>query len=192
MTSPVEIYTDGSAIRNPGPAGTAYILRWYIPKENELPETKELEFIKGFRLSTNSRMEIMGALEGLTQFNTMYRQGTFGESGQVNLFSDSEYLCNAVNKRWLDAWQSRNWMTSGYGGKPAKPVANRDLWERLLAIMSQIRSLGINITFTHVMGHNGDPMNERADALARSAAENNSNQNIDTAYEQSKTQTQWK
>lgn len=182
MVAPVEIYTDGSAIRNPGPAGFGYIIRWYVPKENELPETKELSNSKGFRLSTNSRMEIMGVLEALNEFKTEYRKNTFGDSGQVNVFSDSEYVCNSINKRWIDKWQTNNWMTSGYNGQAPKSVANRDLWEKMLQITGEIRSMGITVTFNWVKGHNGDPMNERCDQLANTAASSQP-QAIDEVYE---------
>lgn len=183
----VDIYTDGSAIRNPGPSGAAYVMQWYEsdPNTNSLPVPKQLMGSTGYRLSTNSRMEIMGVINGLTAFYEKVANSEFAGVGQCTIKSDSEYVCNAINLGWLDRWQKNNWMTAAFQGRASKPVSNRDLWDMLLILMDQIRNNGINITFTHVKGHNGDPLNEKADELAQAAASDAATQKIDEEYEKS-------
>lgn len=183
----VEVYTDGSALHNPGPAGAAYIIHWYVQNENDLPEEKELIGSRGFRHSTSQRMEQTAAIDGLNEFIQQANKNGFGEKpSQLNLYSDSEYVCKAINNRWIDRWLQNNWMTAGYQGSQPKPVANKDLWEKLLASMNQIRRMGVNLVFNHVTGHSGVPLNERCDELARSAASDTQNHQIDEVYERSR------
>lgn len=181
-TLPVEIFTDGSAISNPGPAALAYIIKYYIDKENDMPEAKEIEFAQGFRYSTNNRMEIMAGIYALKKVISLVEDGTLSETRQVNLATDSEYFCKAVNQNWLSKWQSNNWMTSGFGNKKPSPVKNKDLWEQLIDIQIQLRNKSITLVMTHVPGHSGVEYNERCDELARNAA-NGSELIKDEAYE---------
>ena len=139
---PVQIYADGACLGNPGPGGYGAIARY---------EGKEKEFSGGFRLTTNNRMEILGviaALEALTRPCT------------VTVVTDSLYVRDAIEKRWLANWKRNGWRTAG-----KTPVKNRDLWERLDGLLGRHK-----VTFTWVRGHNGHPENERCDALARAAA----------------------
>lgn len=102
--------------------------------------------------STNNRMELMAAIEGLAAAPA---------GSDVRLVTDSSYLAKAITDDWLGAWQKRGWRTAG-----KKPVANRDLWERLLAQMARHHAVRPQL----VRGHAGHDLNERADRLAQDAA----------------------
>ncbi len=139
----VTIYTDGACSGNPGPGGYGTVLQYTDPKG----VLHEREYSEGFPETTNNRMEIMAACVGLEKLT---------RSCTVDLYSDSQYLCNAVNEHWLDGWKKADFRR----GK-ANEVKNIDLWERLLAAMK-----GHQVTFHWVKGHAGNPGNERCDRLA--------------------------
>ena len=100
--------------------------------------------------TTNNRMELMAAAEALEGLS---------EPCRAAIHSDSAYLVNAFNDRWIDGWQRRGWKKSD-----KKPVLNRDLWERLIAQNGRHE-----VQWVKVKGHAGIPMNERADGLAVNA-----------------------
>lgn len=102
--------------------------------------------------STNNRMELMAAIEGLA---------AVPDGSTVDLITDSSYLAKAITEDWLGSWQRRGWRTAG-----KKPVANRDLWERLLVQIARHQE----VTPRLVRGHAGHDLNERADRLAQDAA----------------------
>jgi ribonuclease HI len=102
--------------------------------------------------STNNRMELTAAIEGLR---------AIPDGSEVDLVTDAAYLAHALEKGWLRSWQRNGWITSA-----RKPVANRDLWEQLIAEMGRMR----HIRPVLVRGHAGHPANERADRLAQAAA----------------------
>lgn len=102
--------------------------------------------------STNNRMELTAAIEALRVVE---------KSSAVELVTDSRYLADAINKNWIDGWRRRGWKTASGGD-----VANRDLWEQLIAQIDRVGPLRI----TWVRGHNGHEANERADRLAQEAA----------------------
>lgn len=135
----VTIYTDGACRGNPGPGGWGAILRF---------GQHERELSGGERETTNNRMELRAALEGMRALT---------ESCQVTLFTDSEYLKRGITE-WLPNWKRRNWRRKG--GK----LANVDLWMKL---DEEIERHQVN--WRWVRGHAGHPMNERADRLARRA-----------------------
>lgn len=180
-TMPVEIYTDGSCIKNPGPGGIAYIIRFYEESEG-IPTPQVTEHNQGFRLTTNNRMEILAAIYGITEVISKINNQTFEGVGQINLYTDSEYLANAINQGWLSRWIQNNWMTSGFRGAAPKPVKNKDLWEQVTGLQDQLKQMGLNFTIHHVKGHNGDEFNEKADKLAV-AASTGTNHIIDEVYE---------
>ena len=145
----VQIYTDGSARGNPdGPGGYGTVLH-YTDVKGELHVR---EYSQGYVRTTNNRMELMAAIVGLEALN---------RPCEVELYSDSQYLGNAFNQRWIENWQKKNWKR----GKN-EPVKNVDLWKRLLAAKAPH-----NVKFIWVRGHNGHPQNERCDALATAAAD---------------------
>ncbi len=141
MIKQIEIYTDGACSGNPGPGGWGAILMYKGHK-------KELSGYADD--TTNNRMELMAAIEALQALT---------EPCDVRLYTDSAYLCDAFNKRWLQAWQRNGWVTS-----KKDPVLNRDLWEKLLEL-SEDHSL----TLVKVPGHADNDYNNRCDALARGA-----------------------
>ncbi len=145
----VEIYTDGAARGNPdGPGGYGTVLR-YIDGKGQLHE-KELS--QGYYKTTNNRMELMAAIAGLEALKT---------SCDVKLYSDSKYLVDAFNLKWIDGWIKKDWKRS-----KNEPVKNPDLWKRLLRAME-----GHKVSFIWVKGHDGNPLNERCDTLATTAAD---------------------
>ena len=145
----VDIYTDGAARGNPeGPGGYGVVLH-YLDKEGNLYE-KELS--GGYKKTTNNRMELMAAIRGLEALKTPC---------EVNLYSDSKYLVDAFNQKWIDSWIAKGWKR----GKN-EPVKNPDLWKRLLKVMESHK-----VNFIWVKGHNGHPLNERCDTLATLAAD---------------------
>lgn len=145
----VSIFSDGSSRGNPGPGGYGTILR-YIDTQGNVHE-KELS--QGFDVTTNNRMEILGAIAGLEALN---------RPCDVVLTSDSRYLIDAFNKGWIDNWQKKDWRKAD-----KKPVLNKDLWQRLLKAMAPHK-----VTFNWVEGHAGHAENERCDKLATEAADN--------------------
>ncbi|MCR4923944.1 MAG: ribonuclease HI [Lachnospiraceae bacterium] len=145
----VELYSDGAARGNPeGPGGFGCILR-YIDKKGSLHEK---EISRGYKKTTNNRMELLGVIAGLEALNT---------SCEVSVYSDSKYVTDSFNKGWIDKWQGNGWKTS-----KKDPVLNEDLWRRLLKAME-----GHRVTYNWVKGHDGNPCNERCDKLATGAAD---------------------
>lgn len=139
----VLIHTDGACLGNPGPGGYGAILAC---------QGREKELSAGFALTTNNRMEIravIAALESLTR------------SCNATVVTDSMYVRDAIEKRWLANWKRNGWKTAA-----KTPVKNRDLWMRLDALLARHQ-----VKFQWVRGHNGHPENERCDQLARQAAQ---------------------
>ncbi|MBQ8380731.1 MAG: ribonuclease HI [Clostridia bacterium] len=136
----VSLYTDGACRGNPGPGGWGAILVW---------GKYEKEMSGGERETTNNRMELTAAIEGLSALK---------EPCRVTLYSDSKYLTEAYLQEWIYAWEKESWR----GGK----VKNSDLWQRLLGL-TRIHS----VNFIWVKGHNGHAYNERCDALATAYAD---------------------
>ncbi len=150
----VVIYTDGGCIVNPGPGGYGVIL---------LYGGRRRELTAGFRLTTNNRMEILAAIKGLEALK---------KRCQVTIYSDSQYLVNAIEQGWARRWQENDWRRN----RKEKAV-NPDLWDRLLRLcdMHEVR-------FQWIRGHVGTTENERADELARESALGKS-LGIDELYE---------
>lgn len=138
----VTIYTDGSSLGNPGPGGWGAIL---------IRGDARKELSRGYQQTTNNRMEIRGVLHALEQLSRPCR---------VVIHTDSRYVCDAVEKRWLQNWVRNGWKTAG-----KKPVKNRDLWERLIAVLKTH-----DVRFSWIKAHAGHPENERCDTLAKAAA----------------------
>ena len=145
----VLVYTDGAARGNPGRGGYGAVLNYTAPSGKQ----HTLELSRGYERTTNNRMELLAvivALEALTR------------PCEVELHSDSQYVCNAFNQHWIDGWIRRGWKTAD-----KKPVKNVDLWKRLLAAKEPHR-----VRFLWVKGHAGHALNERCDELATTAADN--------------------
>lgn len=133
----VTIYTDGACSGNPGPGGWAAILQ-YGDKTRELSG--------GEAQTTNNRMELLAAISALTLLK---------EPCEVDLFTDSQYLCNAINKGWLKSWKLKGWK------RKEGELKNPDLWQRLDALLSTHA-----VTFHWVKGHADNKYNNRCDAMA--------------------------
>ena len=133
----VTMYTDGGASGNPGPGGYGTLLM-YGEHVKEMSE--------GFRLTTNNRMELLAVIVGL---EALTRDGV-----EVDVYSDSKYVVDAVEKRWMFGWEKK-----GY-----KDKKNPDLWQRFLRVYRRHQ-----VQFHWVKGHAGNPLNERVDAMAVAA-----------------------
>lgn len=184
ISKTIELYTDGSSLRNPGASGLGYLIRyWETPDEESMPEEKIIEGSQGFRLSTNNRMEITAAIYGIKAILSKVADGSFQGLTQINLSSDSEYFVKAITQKWLNKWQQNNWMTSGFQGSKPKAVKNKDLWEQVIELQNQLHLQKINLTVSHVDGHSGHEFNERADRLAVAGSNDAQNHLIDEGYE---------
>ncbi len=147
----INIYTDGAASGNPGPGGYGVILR-------SGQHYKELS--GGFRLTTNNRMELLAVIVGL--------QAIKSPGQQVTVYSDSKYVVDSVEKKWVFGW-----LKTGFKGKK-----NKDLWIRFLDIYKQHQ-----VGFVWIKGHNSHPENERCDQLAVAASKQTSTLAIDAPFE---------
>ena len=134
----VTLYTDGACSGNPGPGGWGAILIYGRHKK---------ELSGGEASTTNNRMELTAAIEGLAALN---------EPCQVELYSDSKYLVDGMTKGWAKSWRARGWVKSD-----KKPALNPDLWGRLLELCETH-----SVTFIWVKGHAENPFNNRCDELA--------------------------
>ncbi len=150
----VTIYTDGACIGNPGPGGYGAVLLYGEHRR---------ELSGGFQSTTNNRMEIMAAIAGLKALS---------QECDVTLYSDSQYLVDAISKGWAKRWQANDWMRN----KKERAV-NPDLWEELLALCQRH-----HVEFKWVRGHAGNAENERCDQLAVQAA-HQPNLALDDGYE---------
>ena len=144
----VTIFSDGASRGNPGPGGYGTVLIYVGPSGKE----HRLELSRGYKLTTNNRMELLGAIAGLEALTRPCR---------VELHSDSQYVVNAFNQHWIEGWRSRGWRTAN-----KQPVKNVDLWERLLHAMEPHE-----VRWVWVKGHAGNEHNERCDELATMAAD---------------------
>ena len=142
----VTIYTDGACSGNPGPGGWGAILRFRTAQK-----VYEKELSGGEANTTNNRMEMTALLEALRQLK---------EPCAIDLYSDSQYVINGLEKGWAKGWRARGWVKSD-----KKPALNSDLWAHLLDLCE-----GHTFHYNWVKGHAGHPENERCDELAVQAA----------------------
>ena len=152
MSHEVHIYTDGAAKGNPGPAGYGVVMEMV-----GTPYKKE--FYEGFRLSTNNRMELLAVIVGLEKLKN--------PKTKVLVVSDSKYVVDSVEKRWVFQWEKINF----------KAKKNPDLWMRFLKIYRKHQ-----VDFKWIKGHNNHPQNERCDQLAVMAS-GLPNLSVDAFYE---------
>jgi ribonuclease HI len=136
----VDLYTDGACSGNPGPGGWG-VLMVYGGHEREL--------MGGESATTNNRMELLAAINGLAALTRPM---------QVRIHTDSTYVKDGITQ-WIHKWKKNGWRTAD-----RKPVKNVDLWQRLDAALACHR-----VEWFWIRGHNGHPENERADRLARAA-----------------------
>ncbi|KAB7705751.1 ribonuclease HI [Plesiomonas shigelloides] len=152
MQKQIALFTDGSCLGNPGPGGYGIVLRYH---------QHEKQLSGGFRLTTNNRMELLAAIVGLE---------TLKEPCHVDLTTDSQYVRQGITS-WIHNWKKRGWKTAS-----KQPVKNADLWQRL-----DLAAARHDVAWHWVKGHAGHRENELCDQLARSAAENPTQD--DTGYQ---------
>lgn len=145
----VNIYTDGACRGNPGPGGYGVVLSY---KDQE-GQQFEKELSQGYQETTNNRMELLGVLRGLQSLK---------KPCKVTVFTDSQYIVNSFNQKWLEGWIKNNWRR----GPKKEAVKNSDLWKLILAAMETH-----DVTYVWVKGHDGHEQNERCDVLATTAAD---------------------
>lgn len=133
------VYTDGACSGNPGKGGWGVVL--------VMPDGTREERSGAYEHTTNNRMELRGVIEGLRMTP---------ESVPIVVTTDSQYVVHAFSKGWITAWRNKGWRTAS-----KKPVANRDLWEELVALYEHRE-----VSFAWVEGHAGHRENERCDQLA--------------------------
>lgn len=153
----IKLYTDGACKGNPGPGGYGCVLSAIV---NGQPF--ERKHSGGYRLTTNNRMELAAVIFGLMAVNG---------SHDIEIISDSKYVCDAFNQHWIDGWKKSNWK----GGK----LPNLDMWQTLNNLVTMQNS----VKFTWVKGHAGHPYNEECDRLAVCAAQDVANLQVDENYE---------
>ncbi|QKK02204.1 MAG: ribonuclease HI [Pseudomonadota bacterium] len=141
MSQTVHIWTDGACLGNPGPGGWGVLLRW---------NGQERELSGGEAETTNNRMELMAAIQGLESLKRPCR---------VILTTDSQYVRKGITE-WMVNWKRNGWKTAS-----KKPVKNAGLWQRLDRARQRHQ-----VAWDWVKGHSGHPENERADQLASEAA----------------------
>ena len=134
----VIIYTDGACSGNPGPGGWGAILRY---------KDTEKEISGGEKMTTNKRMELTAVISALELLK---------ESCEVELYSDSKYVIDALSQGWAESWRKKGWKRAD-----KKPALNPDLWEKLLDLVS-----AHEMTYHWVKGHSENEYNNRCDALA--------------------------
>ena len=149
----VIIYTDGAAKGNPGNGGFGVVL---------ISGKHRKEISEGFRLTTNNRMELLAVIIGIESLKS--------NKESVTVYSDSKYVVDAVNKKWVFGWEKKNF----------NKKKNPDLWIRFLKVFKKH-----NVIFIWIKGHSENIENERCDYLAVSAAEESSLK-VDSWYENSK------
>ncbi len=148
------IYTDGSALGNPGPGGYGILM---ILEDTNYKKS----FSEGFRHTTNNRMELKAVVEALKKIKW--------PDQKVIVVTDSTYVSNAINKGWLDNWKERKF----------KKIKNPDLWKQLAELLDKHR-----VEFWWTRGHNNHPENEYCDKLAKKAAKQPKHRlKIDKEYE---------
>lgn len=140
-SDPVVIYTDGGAINNPGPGGYGAVL---------LYKNKRKEISKGYRQTTNNRMELLACIKALQCFK---------ERKSIIIYTDSMYLVNGITKGWAKKWQKNKWMRN-----LTDRAENIDLWSKLLELTGFHQ-----VSFQWIRGHAGIPENEHCDQLVKKA-----------------------
>src|SRR6056300_631463 len=165
MTEEIDIYTDGSCLKNPGKGGWGIV----IVEDNKVTA----EYSKGYKHTTNSRMEMYAILMAL-------KYAEKNKSKIVNIKSDSNFIVQAINKNWLQNWVRKGWKKSGN-----EPVANADIWKPIYKLYTEL-SDEVEINFIKVKAHSGVEFNEEVDDLAKAAAMQDELHN-DKGYEGSDT-----
>lgn len=159
----IKLYTDGACSGNPGPGGWACILSTVLNNG----QVYEVKHSGGYRLTTNNRMELAAVIFGLSALN--------GGGHNVEIISDSKYVCDAFNQHWIDSWRKNGWR------KAKGSLPNADMWRTLWNLVSMQNS----VKFVWIKGHCTNKYNNECDRLAVYAIKDTQNHDIDINYEQS-------
>ena len=143
MKPKIKIYTDGACQNNPGKGGYGIVMRYIDQKGN----VHQKEFSKGFLKTTNNRMELLAVIDALNILK---------KPCEIELYSDSKYVVDAINQKWLDSWIKKNWKLN-----TTNPTKNIDLWKKYLEA-----SKAHDIKFIWVKGHAQNEFNNLCDKLA--------------------------
>lgn len=141
MSLRIEIFTDGACSGNPGKGGYGIVMK--VPEKNY-----EKRFSKGFRLTTNNRMELLAVIVALEKLKST--------ENDIHIYTDSKYVADAINQKWIFGWIKKGF----------KNVKNPDLWKRMVPLLKAHKT-----TFHWIKGHAGHPENEICDQLAVKAAQ---------------------
>lgn len=162
----IKIYTDGgcrgNSTRNMNNIGAyAYIV---LDSKDSTIETKS----EAFNNTTNNQMELLAVIKALESIKDIYNHN-------IHIYSDSKYVCDAINSKWIDSWLKNNWINS-----KKEPVKNKELWIMLINLLNYLSSNNSNnIAFNWVKGHNNNKFNEHCDLLANSTMDDHlKNNNI--------------
>lgn len=144
----IRIYTDGACSGNPGPGGWAMVVN----------TEDQCKHYSGHDTSTtNNRMELMAVVQCLKR---ILEHGS--TKNVYEIYSDSAYVVNSINNKWLDRWKISGWKT-----KKGEDIKNRDLWEKADHYLTEVTNAGQRVKFIKVKGHAGNTFNELVDKLAK-------------------------
>ena len=163
----ITIYTDGSSRGNPGPGGWGSII---------LTSDEVIEIGGRENMTTNNRMELMATIYGLRHVTSYWLlvdgepkiqpiTSNYKPVTSVEVCTDSQYVKKGITE-WIDGWIKNNWK-----GSTKKDVLNKDLWQELKKETDRLKDMGVKLTFKYVAGHSGIPLNERADVIATTLAD---------------------
>ena len=150
----IRIYTDGACSENPGPGGWASV--WMSDNNIKVVSGRNPK-------TTNNQMELTAVVASLRRvWNILNTSSNPWTSKEYEIYSDSAYVVKSINNKWIERWRLNGWKTS-----KGDDVKNVELWMECLKLLSQIKRMGIKITFIKVKGHSGDTLNEYADEVAK-------------------------
>ena len=158
----INVYTDGACKGNPGPGGFGVVIERNGARK---------EFSKGYRHTTNNRMELMAVLFAL---HSLIESNSIQRDAKIVITSDSKYVTNAFHQKWIEKWKNNDFST----------IQNPDLWKLVSEKTDKLNEMGVNLEFTWIKGHAGHPQNERCDQLAVNAS-CSANLLVDKKYESS-------
>ena len=144
----INIYTDGACKGNPGPGGFGVVIE---------SDGVTREYSKGYRHTTNNRMELMAVLFAL---HALIENGDAKSGGKIVITSDSKYVTNAFQMKWIEKWKKNDYSN----------IQNPDLWKLVCEKTDQLTEMGVSLDFVWIKGHAGHPQNERCDRLAVEAS----------------------
>lgn len=146
----VKVYTDGACSDNPGPGGWASV--FMLDEDYQVLQGREYE-------TTNNRMELLAVIKTLQEILVL---NAVKVDAKFMIHSDSAYVVNSINNKWVDKWQMNGWKTT-----QGDDIKNRDLWEQFVKERKAVRRRGIEVEMIKVKGHAGNIFNEMADKFAK-------------------------